>query len=60
MKISHHSAFYKDLPLWGAARVRELKTRNPAASKLAKKHGLSDSMARAIAEIHGLGPRGTR
>ena len=60
MKVRHQCMFCNDLPLWAAARVRELKPHNPAASKLAKKHGLSGPMARAIAEIHGLGPRGER
>ena len=57
MNLRHHTSFCNDLPLWAAARVRELRVHNPAASKLARKHGLSDSMARAIVEVHGLGPR---
>ena len=57
MRVRHHLSHFNDLPLWTAARVRELRVHNPAAEKLAKKHGLSGPLAHVIAEIHGFGPR---
>jgi len=60
MKVRHRPFHFNDLPLWTAARVQELRGHNPAAARLAKKHGLTNSTARLIAEIQGLGPRGSR
>jgi hypothetical protein len=57
MKLRHHSLFFNDLPLLASTRVRELKVRNPAADKLLRKFGLSDPLARTVADLNGFEPR---
>lgn len=54
MKLSHRHVHFNDLPLWTAARVRDLKHHNPAASKLRKRLGVSEALAGAIADLSGL------
>ncbi len=48
MKVPHHPQFINELPLWTAARVRELKGSNPATSKLRKQLGVSEQLACVI------------
>ena len=60
MKIPHHHRPCNDLPLWTAARARDLKQHNPAVRKLRKRLGISEPVARVIADLSGLGSRDGR
>ncbi len=57
MKIPHHPQFINELPLWTAARVRDLKRPNPATGKLRKQLGVSEQLACVIADLSGLGSK---
>ena len=57
MRIRHHQRVFNDLPLWTAARARDLKHHNPAVKKLRKRLGISEPVARVIADLSGLGSR---
>lgn len=57
VKVPHHPQFINELPLWTAARVRDLKCSNSAASKLRKRLGVSEQLARVIADLSGLGSK---
>ena len=57
MKVPHRPQHFNDLPLWNAARVRDLKRPNPATSKLRKRLGISEPLASVIADLSGLGSK---
>ena len=57
MKLPHRDAHFNELPLWTAARVRDLKRSNPATSKLRKRLGVSESVASVLADLSGLGSK---
>lgn len=57
MKLPHRKAHFNELPLWTAARVRDLKRPNSASIKLSKRLGVSESVARVIADLSGLGSK---
>lgn len=60
MRILHRIfSTYKLLPLFQAARARELQLRPSRAEKaIAKRYGVSPTLARAIARANGYGPEG--
>ena len=57
VKVPHHPEFINELPLWTAARLRDLKRPNPVTGKLRKRLGVSESVARVIADLSGLGSK---
>jgi hypothetical protein len=57
MKLTHHPQFINELPLWTAARVRDLKRPNPATAKLRRRLGVSESLACVMADLSGLGSK---
>ena len=57
MKVRHYNPVFNELPLWTAARVRDLKRTNPATSKLRKQLGVSESVACVLADLSGLGSK---
>lgn len=57
MKLHHRPQLFNDLPLWTAARARDLKHHNPAVRKLRKRLGISEPVARVIADLSGSGSK---
>ena len=60
MKLPHRHAHFNELPLWAAARIRDLKRPNPATSKLRKRLGVSEQLADVLADLSGLGSKEAR
>jgi hypothetical protein len=60
MKIRRHCCYFNDLGLPHMARECHLRSLPPGARRLAKRFGLSPTMATLLAGLAGLGDGGGR